>query len=384
MGDGFTSREITDRSSPQDSRLLAQSTNLSQHAQDSFQPRSWQTTRHEQLSGGFLDTSVNGLYGGECPILAQAEVSRQNGYISNAPDLDSIDPSKLSLDAQFGGAAGNWFRYLGREGWHTLAGMSQPGAADDMIFGSYVSAKHYYTENNPQTVLNDISQLGRDAQRALWHIPEMTPAARSKASAEMVFNAFFLVGARTPMAAETVEQMGLKAMSSQRLAALGIERDVAMMYNGERMNLNGVEVTKATGDELNSIWLKGWSVRGFEGETQMGISGVLAQNFPRIDDAMFKDGVFTSMKTVDLNAKTYQDMEKLEKRLESCLDKLQTWQGQWKEWAGVAINPSQVQEKVLQIGIPNGSMTPEQAAVFEKLGQKAQAKGIELKVTTIE
>ncbi len=38
--------------------------------------------------------------------------------------------------------------------------------------------------------------------------------------------------------------------------------------------------------------------------------------------------VFTSMKTLDLNAQTYQSMEKLEKRLESCLDKLDTWQGQ--------------------------------------------------------
>jgi|694.fasta_scaffold41875_3 hypothetical protein len=76
--------------------------------------------------------------------------------------------------------------------------------------------------------------------------------------------------------------------------------------------------------------------------------------------------------------------EKLEKRLESCLDKLSTWKGQEKLWGGQRIDASEIQEKVLQIGIPNASMTPEQAAVFEKIGKEALAKGIRLKVTAIE
>lgn len=313
---------------------------------------------------------------GNMPVLAQVEATNKQGYIPKTPDLDAIDPSQLSPDAQFGGPVGNWFRYLGREIMHTAQGMSQPGAVDNMIFGSAVRAKHYFDEN-------DRAHMTEDAQKALKHFAEMTPSERSKASAQLAL-AFFFVGGKTPLAAETAEQMGLKNMSQEQLAALGIEHNVPMMFNGERLSLDGIEVTQATGDKLNSIWLKGWSLRGFEGEQHMGVTGILAKNFPRIDDAMFQDGVFTSMKTLDLNAQTYQNMEKLEKRLESCLDKLDTWKGQEKFWGGQRIDASEIQEKVLQIGIPNGCMTPEQAAVFEKIGREATARGIRLKVTAIE
>lgn len=310
------------------------------------------------------------------PILAQAETSKQLDLKAKTPDLDAIDPSQLSLDAQFGGPVGNWFRYLGREVWRTIDGASQPGAADDLIFGTPVRAKHYFEKN-------DRAQVNEDVQKALKHFAEMTPEERSKASAQLAL-AFFFVGHKTPMAAETAEQMGLKNMSQEQLTKLGIEHNVPMMFDGQRLALNGVEITSATGDKLNSIWHKGWSVRGFEGEEHMGVSGILARNFPRIDDAMFKDGVFTSMKTIDLNASTYQNMEKLEKRLKSCMDKVETWNGQQRLWGGVAVSPHQINEKVLQIGIPNGSMTPEQALVFEKIGHEAQLRGIKLKVTTIE
>src|SRR5262249_49436162 len=84
---------------------------------------------------------------------------------------------------------------------------------------------------------------------------------------------------------------------------------------------SGIEVASAAGKTGESIWPKGWSARGFEAEGEMGSSGILARNFPTVDDAVFKDGVFTSMKSIDLNAPTYQDMEKLEKRLSACLDK---------------------------------------------------------------
>jgi len=116
-----------------------------------------------------------------------------------------------------------------------------------------------------------------------------------------------------------------------------IESSVATMKNGERLAFSaesGIEVTKATGEELNSILRKGWSVRGFEGEDHMGNSGV--------NHGIFKDGRF---RTVDLNAATYQIPEKLESRLQRYLDKLNDWDGQRNPWAGMRITSNQVKEK---------------------------------------
>jgi len=328
---------------------------------------------------------------GKAPLLAQATADRQSGHVSNTPDLDTIDPSKLSQDAQFGGAAGNWFRYLGRAAWHFIDGMSQPGATDNMIFGSSVRAGHYYTENNVQSVLNDIGLLSQDAMHTVWNAPgafeKMTPEQKSQMSAEATFNAFFFVGAKAPIAQETAEQMGLKYMSREQLNNLAIESSVPTMKNGERLAFStesGIEVTKATGEELNSIWRKGWSVRGFEGEDHMGNSGILARNFPTIDDGVFKNGVFTSFKTVDLNAATYQIPEKLESRLQRYLDKLNDWGGQERPWGGVEVDPTKVKERVLQIGVPAGAMTEGQVKVFESFGRRAQSLGIKVKLTVIE
>lgn len=323
--------------------------------------------------------------------MAQEATDKHNGYVSKTPDLDAIDPSQLSPNAQFGGAVGNWFRYLGRAAWHNIERMMQPGATDHMIFGSAVNAKHYYAENDLQTVFNDISQLSQDAMHAAWNAPgafeKMTPEQKSKASAEATFNGFFFMGAKAPIAEDAAEQMGLKYLNREQLSNLGIENAVATMKNGERMAFStdsGIELTRATGDELDSIWRKGWSVRGFEGEGQMGNSGILARNFPIIDDGIFKDGVFTSMKTIDLTAPTYQNMEKLEKRLNTCLEKMAEWNGQEKYWGGRRIDADEVQQKVLQLGVPNGTMTPEQAAVFEQFGKRAKALGIYVNVTAIE
>jgi len=147
---------------------------------------------------------------------------------------------------------------------------------------------------------------------------------------------------------------------------------------------SGIEITTATGKLPDSIWIKGWSIRGFEGEVEMGNSGILAKNFPTIDDAGFRNGVFTSMKTIDLNAPTYQNLEKLQKRLNNCLEKVIDWNGQRNPWGGIAVSPSSIKERILNVGIPNGSMTADQVKVFEQLGKLAQQHGIKVKVTVIE
>jgi hypothetical protein len=161
----------------------------------------------------------------------QSERSRaqEPGYVTTEPPvLDAIDPSQLSANAQFGGAVGNWVRYFGQAAWHSIEGLSQPGAANDLIFGSCARAKRYYAENNLQSVFKDISLLSQDAMHAITSAPrvfeKMTPEQKLKASAEVTFNAFFFIGAKAPIAEEAAEQLGLHAMTEGQLEKLGIKR----------------------------------------------------------------------------------------------------------------------------------------------------------------
>ena len=116
----------------------------------------------------------------------------------------------------------------------------------------------------------------------------------------------------------------------------------------------------------------------------MGSSGILSRNFPTVDDALFQDGMFTSYKTIDLTGSSYQTSDKLFQKLDSYLEKLANWKGQDRPWGGRRIDPETIEQKVLHLGIPNGSVTAEQIKAFEQLGKRAKQLQIPIKVTAIE
>jgi hypothetical protein len=148
---------------------------------------------------------------------------------------------------------------------------------------------------------------------------------------------------------------------------------------------SGIEIVEAIGNNPDSIWKKGWSIRGFEGEGEMGSTGILSKNFPRIDDALYKDGTFPSMKTIDLSSQYYRDNPKeVFRKLDGYLDKIERWNGQEKPWGGHKIDPDEIEQKILQIGIPNGTITEEQKRAFEEVGKRAKSLGIKMKVTVIK
>jgi hypothetical protein len=164
--------------------------------------------------------------------------------------------SKLSPDAQFGGAAGNWFRYLGREVWHTIDALCKSGAADQTIFGSIVNAKHYYSEGSLQGTLNDVCRLGEDARNALWHIPgdlqKMTPDEQTKASARLAYEtAFFFLGAKAAISEKAVKLMNLEEKSELELRVLGIERRTESL--SEKDIFSPIDRHASTGEKISQL-----------------------------------------------------------------------------------------------------------------------------------
>lgn len=262
------------------------------------------------------------------------------------------------------------------------------------------NAGEYYGEHGVNDLPADTADAAKTAYDRLAHWSadrmQMEPGERGDVTGSaMAAAGFFLMGKRMLNSKEAANVMGveestLAGASEEQLAARGLTKipkeEVPIAKDGKPLHFpeeSGIEMVLPTDDVTTSIWEKGWSTRGFEAEGEMGSSGILARNFPRVDDGIFQDGIFTSFKSIDLEGTSYQSADAVFRKLDGYLEKLSQWNGQRKMWAGRQINPGEIEQKVLHIGIPNGSMTVEQMKAFEKLGKHAQELGVKLKVTVI-
>ena len=128
-----------------------------------------------------------------------------------------------------------------------------------------------------------------------------------------------------------------------------------------------------------SVWDLGWGARGMAIEQQLGAN--LPAGFPVID--RFEDGIATSIKSIDLNAVSYQDAQTLGSQLNGYVDKLAGWQGQPTPYGRVAIQPDQITERTLQIAFPSGGMSTMQQGVFNAAAARARSLGVKLLTTPI-
>ncbi len=132
-----------------------------------------------------------------------------------------------------------------------------------------------------------------------------------------------------------------------------------------------IDVSKATGKP--SIWGNNIIQRGWDYEDLKDAN--IAGNYPVIDD--FRDGIATSYKTIDLEAKTYSQTTKgLRNKIKSYVDKLDEFDG--ASYGGHHVEGSEITEKVLSIGIPEGKITDAQREAIQEAYEYAQEKGVTL------
>jgi hypothetical protein len=103
----------------------------------------------------------------------------------------------------------------------------------------------------------------------------------------------------------------------------------------------------------------------------------LPANFPLIDSWI--DGIATSIKSIDLNAATYQDASRLTYRLNNYIDQLSLYDG--IETDTLIIGPTDIQGRVLSLAIPKGSITTVQQRALDAASFRAKAFGVEIRVT---
>lgn len=122
-------------------------------------------------------------------------------------------------------------------------------------------------------------------------------------------------------------------------------------------------------------WKMGWAKRGDYFSEKLGAN--LPRTFKVIDQ--WENGVATSIKSIDLNAATYQDGARLTYRLNDYIRKVASYEG--GKMGTIEIGASDITGRALSIAIPKGSMTAVQRAAFDAARARAKAFGVNLTVT---
>jgi len=160
-------------------------------------------------------------------------------------------------------------------------------------------------------------------------------------------------------------------------------RDVGTLENAARTSkiLNEERAATAAGraagracDGASGVWSMRPFDRGVAIENAFGHN--LPKNFPVIDK--WSDGVATSIKSLDLSARSYQDTRRLTGTLEGYVGKVAGFNG--RAWGGMSIDASQIVARELQLVIPNAGTAAQQAAIHQVV-TNAAAKGVRVVVS---
>jgi hypothetical protein len=119
-------------------------------------------------------------------------------------------------------------------------------------------------------------------------------------------------------------------------------------------------------EQASEAWTYGWARRG-QYFDQLLRDGSLPALFRTIDN--FTDGVATSIKSIDLNAATYQDAARLTYRLNEYVDKLGDYEG--GNLLVTIVELPDISDRVLNLVVPKGAMTEVQRAAIEAARARA-------------
>ena len=113
--------------------------------------------------------------------------------------------------------------------------------------------------------------------------------------------------------------------------------------------------------------------RGRKIENMLGHN--LPNNFPVIDK--FKKGVATSIKSLDLNAKSYQNVKRLNSTVKRYIDKVADFKG--RSWGGVSIREKDIKNKTLDLVVPPTKNKAQQKTLAE-LVDYGKTKGVKVNI----
>jgi hypothetical protein len=155
----------------------------------------------------------------------------------------------------------------------------------------------------------------------------------------------------------------IQAYAKTDPAEVAQDRNLAV---GAILLLLGREPLAETADATSDAWKLGWAARGQYFDALLR-DGSLPPGFQTIDN--FTNGIATSIKSIDLNAATYQDAARLTARLNNYIDQLADYEG--GQLLDFTVDPSKITDRVLNLVIPKGSPTAMQREVIESVRSRA-------------
>lgn len=102
-------------------------------------------------------------------------------------------------------------------------------------------------------------------------------------------------------------------------------------------------------------------------------------NYPVIDMFDQSTGEATSVKSRDLNSKTYQNGDKLERRINKDVDKLAAFNGM--RWGKTDIKSGSIKKRTLLMVLPDVTLSKSQTQAINDSIQYAKSKGVEIQIT---
>jgi hypothetical protein len=133
---------------------------------------------------------------------------------------------------------------------------------------------------------------------------------------------------------------------------------------------SGKPSAPAVNEAPSEAWKLGWAARGQYFDTLLR-DGSLPPGFWTIDN--FTNGIATSIKSIDLNAATYQDATRLTYRLTKYISDLAKYEG--GRLAGTEVETSAITGRVLNLVVPRGSMTTVQRSAIAAAERMAMTAG---------
>jgi hypothetical protein len=116
------------------------------------------------------------------------------------------------------------------------------------------------------------------------------------------------------------------------------------------------------------VWKLGWGLRGQKINEVFG-DPTFPSNYPVIDK--IPNGVATSVKSIDLNAATYQHEANLTNRLNKIVAEVREFEG--VTWGGLRIRDTDIDFRAVQVIVPSGSLSDDLRSVIAKVRVRAMA-----------
>jgi len=148
-----------------------------------------------------------------------------------------------------------------------------------------------------------------------------------------------------------------------------------LLLIGAGLLLLGADPPAAAVEIPTAAWQLGWAARGLYFSEQLGAD--LPATFRTIDS--FVDGVATSIKSIDLNAATYQSAARLTSTLNRYINLVVDFDG--AELGDTLVESSDISARALSLAVPKGSITAAQQAAIDAARARATTLGVNLIVT---